>query len=117
LANSGESPPLWSKRTLLYFTENGSGIWLAPVDQDDRWQPSRWLNIKGQLQYPQRQLQPLLLASNPQLCNSDLEWLADPLKRFSIQPLTAFPASKTPSSKAHSQIQSSLASDSAQHLP
>ena len=67
------------------------GIWLAPVDQDDRWQPDRWQGLQPQLRDLQRQNRPLLLAGNPQLCNSDLEWLADPFTRFSLQPLLNTP--------------------------
>jgi len=87
-----ENPRPYGVNEHFYILQKiARGIWLAPVDQDDRWQPARWLNIKGQLQDPQSQLQPLLLASNPQLCNSDLEWLADPLTRFSLQPLLNTP--------------------------
>ena len=67
------------------------GIWLAPVDQDDRWQPDRWQGLQPQLRDLQRQNRPLLLAGNPQLCNSDLEGLADPRTRFSLKPLLETP--------------------------
>lgn len=87
-----ENPRPFGVNAHFYFLQKmARGIWLAPVDQDDRWQPARWQALQPQLRDPQRQNRPLLLAGNPQLCNSDLEWLVDPLTRFSLQPLLNTP--------------------------
>lgn len=87
-----ENPRPYGVNAHFYLLQKmARGIWLAPVDQDDRWQPARWQDLQMQLRDLQRQNRPLLLAGNPQLCNSDLEWLADPLKRFSLKPLLNTP--------------------------
>ena len=87
-----ENPRPYGVNAHFYLLQKMSrGIWLAPVDQDDRWQPARWQALQPQLRDLQRQNRPLLLAGNPQLCNSDLEWLVDPFTRFSLQPLLNTP--------------------------
>jgi hypothetical protein len=68
------------------------GIWFAPVDQDDRWQPFRWQGLQPQLRDIHRQNRPLLLAGNPQLCNAHLEKLVDTNQRFTLKPLLEMPS-------------------------
>ena len=63
------------------------GAWLAPVDQDDRWQPGRWQSLLPQLRDPQQQRLCLLLVSSLRPCNDQLEPLASFVGPPSLEPL------------------------------
>lgn len=67
------------------------GAWLAPVDQDDCWQPGRWQSLLPQLRDPKQQRLCLLLVSSLRPCNDQLEPLASFVGPPSLEPLLRTP--------------------------
>jgi hypothetical protein len=73
-----------------FLQQRARGIWLAPVDQDDRWQYGRWQSLLSQIQ-KLRDDKPSLLASSPNLCNENLDISVNNNSRFLLEPLIQTP--------------------------
>jgi hypothetical protein len=73
-----------------FLQSKSRGVWLAPVDQDDRWQSGRWEFILTQLKNHQ-EYKHCMYASTPHICNEYLESMANFSSRFLIEPLLKTP--------------------------
>jgi len=83
--------PLGVNAHFQALQRRAQGSWLAPVDQDDRWQPGRWQSLVSQLLDPQQQRLCLLLVSPLRPCNDQLRPLASFVGPPSLGPLLRTP--------------------------